>query len=114
MDKAIRDNWERIVTRQPSLIAEKSPRKLVDKRVNDPLRWKQEGADKAGEGGIKIHEDVWAEFVLVAKYLVNTESDPEIADIFEFFRIHDYDGEAYSPSLLKRVTREVETECGPF
>jgi hypothetical protein len=67
-----------------------------------------------GEGGSKICADVWSEFLLVAKYLYSTNPEAEIADVFEWLRRHDLGGEEISESLLKRVTREVITECGPF
>lgn len=106
------------MTRQPDLIPENNPTKLVDTGLADPLRSEDRRVssgqgDRKGEG-TKINEDVWSEFILVANYLYSKNTDAEIADVFEFFRMHDLGGEAISPSLLKRVTREVETECGPF
>lgn len=73
-----------------------------------------EGGQGRGKGGTKINADVWSEFVLIANYLYQENEDAEIADVFEFFRTKDMGGQEYSPGLLKRVTREVETECGPF
>jgi hypothetical protein len=106
------------VTRQPRKISEKNPIKLVDNGLAHPLGSEDRGV-VVGQGrengeGTKINEDVWSEFILVADYLYRKNQDAEIADVFEWFRRNDLDGEEYSPSLLKRVTREVETECGPF
>lgn len=74
--------------------------------------WPRQGTD--GKGGTKICEDTWSEFVLIAQYLYRKNNAAEIADVFEFLRVKDMGGLEYSASLMKRVTREVVTECGPF
>ncbi len=105
------------MTRQERLIVEKNTSKLVDKRLAVPLVSEErfdEGGQGRGEGGIKIHEDVWSEFILIANYLYRSDENAEVADVFEFFRMKDLGGEEYSTATLKRAIREVETECGPF
>ncbi len=91
------------------------------------------GGDKASREGTKIFEDTWAEMIIVAKHLYahnpckhrepcptcfvlegRNGEEAEIADIFEWMRIHMFGGEKYSESVLKRANREVETECGPW
>lgn len=105
------------MTRQGRKISEKKSRNRVDNGSPDALRSRPEPLEDgqgSREGGVKINDDVWAEFILVAKYLHSKNNEAEIADVFEFFRLHDLGGDPISPSLWKRVTREVETECGPF
>lgn len=105
------------MTRQSKIIDEKKPRDHVDNGVVNPLELDYRLGDAgqgSGSGGTKIHEDTWSEFLLVANYLYRNNEDAEIADVFEFFRLKDMGGREYSPALLKRVTREVETDCGPF
>lgn len=99
-------------------MAGKKVRNRVDIPFTEGLRYphRDEGDGQgAGESeGTSICEDTWSEFILVAQYLFRENSEAEVADVFEFLRVKDMGGLEYSPGLMKRVTREVVTECGPF
>lgn len=99
-------------------MAGKKVRNRVDISVKEGLRyWQRDERDGQGAGeseGRTICEDAWSEFILVAQYLFRQNREAEIADVFEFLRVKDMGGLEYSASLMKRVTREVVTECGPF
>ena len=71
--------------------------------------------DKAGrrittETPIKICDEFWSEFILIAQFIHRLHPEAEIADVFEWFRQEDLGGTEYSPALLKRVDREIATD----
>jgi hypothetical protein len=71
--------------------------------------------DKAeARGRTKIHQDAWYEWIIVANYLFRKDAEAEIADVFEWLRIHDLGGTPITSGLLARVNREIATELGPW
>jgi hypothetical protein len=86
---------------------------LVDAGISDAIRSSHGSAGKGqgdSEKRVKINEDIWQEWVLIAQYLYRMDEEAEIADMFEFFRTYVYGGEPYSKSTLARADREVATD----
>lgn len=69
--------------------------------------------DKA-EGGSHIPDECFDEFYYLAKYVYKHNPEATIYDVFEWMRLNVLGGTEYGPSLIERITREVETELGPW
>ena len=63
---------------------------------------------------MKICEEFWDEFLLIAKmlYLINREAD--IYDVFEYIRCNQQGASPYGANFLKRIDAEIEKEEGSF
>lgn len=70
----------------------------------------QRGVPKI-DAPIKVCEEFWSEFILIAQYLHRIDDNAEIVDVFDWLRLKDLGGQAFSAALLKRVDREVATDC---
>lgn len=65
-------------------------------------------------GGIKIDQDVWDEFILVSKFLCLVREDPDVYDLFIWVREELNGCRPFSDSMVERIDQEIERELGPW
>lgn len=61
-------------------------------------------------GGIKISDDVWSEWIAVAQYLCRVFPDPDVYDLFMWIREELNSCQPLSDSYIERADQEIERE----
>lgn len=62
------------------------------------------------DGGIKIPDDVWSEWITVAQYLCHVFPDPDIYDLFIWIREELNGCQPLSDAQIERADYEIERE----
>jgi hypothetical protein len=63
---------------------------------------------------VKLCEEFWDEFLIMAKLLYMMDDRAEIYDVFEFIRQRQQGSGPYKGEFLKRIDMEIMQKEGPF